>query len=498
MSQTRAHSEGGISAVGMLTAARHVAVVSGIAVVLTVVGWFLSDAPPAVLPDRFVVGNSLVTMLAIAGCGWLGCVMLRNRQHLARSNHALCEAKRRLERQSRLLEIAGEVGRFGGWSVDVANDSILWSDQVARIHGVDAGVLRPVETGISYYVPEDRPRISEAFDRCVRNGTPFDEELQIVRQSDGEVRWVNAIGRAERDERGEVVFVHGAIQDVTDRIEAQVAAEANRRQVESLGTSMPFIIWTASPGGEIDSLSEQFWRYTGVLPRDALGEAWLELVHPDDRAHCLELWSGALATGDPYLVEFRVRRADGAYRWHLTQALPERDSAGDVGKWWGSAIDIHDVRTLEEKASALAHRLNETLESIGDAVLALDPHWRITFVNSHAERLLQHTRDELAGRVLWDVFPAAVGSIFYEQYHQAVTERRPTRFGAPFDPLGIYAEVSAYPHDAGLTVYFRDSTEQRALTEQLAHAHRLEAVGQLTGAVADDFSCSRGSSVAPS
>lgn len=346
-----------------LASVRTVVVVAGVAVVLAVLGFWWSAPPPDPLPFTYVVGNRLVTVLAIVGCGWLGTAMLRTRDHLERTNRTLLDAQARVDRQTRLLEIAGEVGRFGGWSVDVVNDRIFWSDEVARIHGLDPDELRPVKTGISYYVPEDQPRITEALRRCVRDGTPFNEELQLVRQTDGEVRWVNTIGRAERDEHGDVVSVHGAMQDVTDRIEAQVAAADSRRQLEMLGDSMPFIIWTGTPEGEIDYLSEEFWRFTGVLPRDALGEAWLSLVHPDDRELCMERWTTALTSGDPYLVEFRVLRNDGAYRWHLTQATPERDAAGHIVKWWGSAIDIHNVRALEQEASTLARRLNDTLET---------------------------------------------------------------------------------------------------------------------------------------
>lgn len=446
-----------------LVGARHAGIVAGISVVLTGGALWWAPDPPAGLPQTYYLGNRVVTMIAIATCGWLGTVMLHTRARLEQSDESLREARARVARQTRLLEIAGEVGRFGGWSVDVRRDSIHWSDEVARIHGLDAEGIRTVDTGISYYVPEDRARITEAFRRCVRDGAPFNEELQLVRQDTGEVRWVNAIGRAERDEHGDVVVVHGALQDITDRIDAQVAAEANRRQLEMIGDIMPFIIWTADPGGEIDYVSQEFWRYTGVLPTEALGDAWISLVHPEDLDSLRDAWEASVATGEPYAVEFRVRNARGAYRWHLTRAVPERDPRGDIAKWWGSSIDIDAVRTLERKASALAHQLNETLESIGDAVLSLDAEWRVTFVNAHAERLLQHPRAELLGRNIWMVFPEAVGSVFQVEYERAVAERRPVAFGAPFEPLDIYAEVSAYPHDNGLTIYFRDVSERRSL-----------------------------------
>ncbi|MGN6577778.1 MAG: PAS domain-containing protein [Nocardioides sp.] len=441
---------------------RWVGVAAAVAVVLAVVGAALSPPLPA-LSTTYVVLNRAVACVAIATCGWFGASMLSTRLRLLHANEALQAALQRDERQTRMLEIAGEVGHFGGWTVDVPTNTIRWSAEVAHIHGMSPESMHSVETGISFYVPEDRPRITEAFNRCVRDGTPFNEELQLVRQSDGALRWVNAIGRAERDENGEVVVVHGALQDITDRIEAQLEAQSSRRALGALGEAMPFIIWTAAPDGAIDYASEELWRYSGVLTREVLGDAWLQLVHPDDRAEALATWRAATDAGAPISLQYRFRRTDGRYRWHLVRAVPERAPDGSVVRWWGSNTDIDDLRSLEQQASDLAAQLHQTLESIGDAVLALDTEWRVRFVNSHAELLLQHRRDELVGRNIWMVFPEAVGSIFQQEYERAVAERHPTAFSAPFEPLGIEAEVSAYPHDQGLTIYFRDVSRRRVM-----------------------------------
>jgi PAS domain S-box-containing protein len=440
-----------------------VAAVAGVGALLTLLGLWLSAPAASGVPESYVVANRVVTILALMAGGWVSMLALRNRERLEAANRDLVETRDRVERQTRMLEIAGEVGQFGGWTVDVPNDVIQWSAEVAHIHGMPPESTHSVETGISFYVPEDQPRISEAFNRCVRDGTAFNEELQLVRQTDGALRWVNAIGRAERDENGEVVLVHGALQDITDRIDAQLEAQSSRRALGALGEAMPFIIWTAAPDGAIDYASEELWRYSGVLTREVLGDSWLQLVHPDDRTDAVEAWRAAVEAGAPVSLQYRFQRRDGRYRWHMVRAVPERAADGSVVRWWGSNTDIDDLRSLEQQASDLAAELHATLESIGDAVLALDTEWRVRFVNSHAELLLQHRRDELVGRNIWMVFPEAVGSVFQEEYERAVAERHPTAFSAPFEPLGIEAEVSAYPHDQGLTIYFRDVSRRRVL-----------------------------------
>ena len=80
--------------------------------------------------------------------------------------------------------------------------------------------------------------------------------------------------------------------------------------------------------------------------------------------------------------------------------------------WWGSCIDIHDRRELEGRSRDLAARLTWTLESISDAVIGLDPDWRVTVMNENAATLLQRSRESLMGRVVWKEFPDAVGSVF--------------------------------------------------------------------------------------
>ena len=468
----------------LVTSPRHVGLVTAVSTVLTLLGAALS--PPAdVLTPLNIGTNRALAVLAVAACGWFAVTVLRARQRQEQTHRSLLDAQGQVGLQTRLLEIAGEVGRFGGWSVDVAGDRVLWSDEMTRIFGTQE---QPdgVDGALAWFVEEDRPRIRAAFELCVRDGTPFDLEAQI-RRGDGELRWVNSVARAQRGPDGDVVIVHGAVQDITDRIEAQVAAAAHRRSLEVLADSMPFIIWTAEPDGNLDFVSSEVWRYAGVLSHDVLGEAWLEVVHPDDREPSMAQWSRCVSTGEDYSVHFRLRRADGEYRWHLVRATPERDAGGRIVKWWGSAADVHELRTLEARASSLAERLNDTLESIGDAVLALDRSWRVSFVNHQAELLLDHSRETMTGQVIWDLFPEARGSIFQEQYELAVAEQRPVRFDAPFEPLDMHADISAYPHEQGLTIYFRDISEQRAMAAQLARSQRLEAVGQLTGGIAHDF-----------
>lgn len=107
---------------------------------------------------------------------------------------------------------------------------------------------------------------------------------------------------------------------------------------------VPVQVWTARPDGELDHVNRPVAEYVGTTREAVLGAGWQGVVHPDDLATALERWGAALASGEPYEVEFRLRRADGEYRWHLSRARALRDAGGVILRWFGTNTDIDDQR----------------------------------------------------------------------------------------------------------------------------------------------------------
>lgn len=138
-----------------------------------------------------------------------------------------------LSRQGELLRMGGEVARFGGWSADLENNVVYWSDMVAEIHGMPRGYAPRIDEGIRFYAPEHRQRITALFTRCVEHGEAYDDELQIIR-ADGERRWVRSSGAAFRDSTGRIRLVQGAFQDITDRVSLESQLRQSQR-LEAIG-----------------------------------------------------------------------------------------------------------------------------------------------------------------------------------------------------------------------------------------------------------------------
>src|SRR5688572_4822653 len=116
---------------------------------------------------------------------------------------------------------------------------------------------------------------------------------------------------------------------------------------------------------------------------------------------------------------------------------------------------------------AARSQVTDILESITDAFFAVDRAWRFTYVNSEAERLLRRPRQDLLGRVLWEVFPESVGAIFRREYQRARDEQHTVQFEAQFAPFDLWFHVRAYPTPEGLSVYFHDITQRKSDEERL-------------------------------
>jgi PAS domain S-box-containing protein len=432
-------------------------------------------------PVVLVVANRAVAVVALLACGWLAARMQTNRLRAAADARDLQEARDRLDEQHELLASAGRVGGFGGFTLDVTTGEGRVSREVDLITGMTPDAS--VEDRIARYLPEHRERLRAALVACRDHGEPFDEELALVRGDDGREVWVDVVGRAERGADGEVLRVHGSLHDVTARKQAEMLARQSQRRLRAMADAMPLLVWAASSDGNVDFTSRGLLEYGGEAGD---GAAVLEL-HPDYRARSDELKRRSLTSGASYLLEAPIRRQDGVYRWHVIRVTPELEVDGEALRWWGSAIDVDDLRALEAESRVLTERLNETLESVGDAVLAVDGEWIVTLVNHNAEKLLRRSRETLVGRLLWEEFPEALGSVFEERFQAVISTRDPDRFEAEYPPLDVWLEVSAYPSPNGLTIYFRDITEARLIGERLSHVQRLESLGQLTGGVAHDF-----------
>jgi PAS domain S-box-containing protein len=376
------------------------------------------------------------------------------------------EAEEKSRRASALADMAARISSLGGWSIDIASGRVTWSDRVCAIHGVPRGTRPTVETATGFVAAEYRNGVIDAMTRCVEQGRPFDVEVQITTSAHERV-WVRIIGEALRDDTGTITSVQGAIQDLTSWKQLESSLDASQRRMRQLADAMPMIVWSARPDGLVDFVNQRLLDYIGASYAGSTGPLWMEAVHPDDLTSVYQAWAAVSETGAPYEHEFRLRRHDGQYRWHIASAVAGRDDSGAISRWYGSALDIHERRQMTADLRATTNRLTTTLESISDAFYTVDREWTFTYVNGQAERLIQRSRDELLGNNLWELYPDTVGTNVHRQFLGAMASGNAIELEEYIAPLDKWLSINAYPSSEGLAVYFRDVSESREVDMRL-------------------------------
>ncbi|MGA8201444.1 MAG: MHYT domain-containing protein, partial [Candidatus Sulfotelmatobacter sp.] len=165
----------------------------------------------------------------------------------------------------------------------------------------------------------------------------------------------------------------------------------------TIAEAVPEIIWTATPDGQDDYFNQRCFDFTGSTLEEMRGMGWGKVVHPDDLENCVSSWQNAMRVGEPYEIEYRLRRKDGSFRWFLGRANPIRNATGEIIKWFGTCTDIENQKQnqqnlegqIKEQTLQLAEtnaRLQrelyfQTLEGIPEIVWTADPDGAIDFTN---------------------------------------------------------------------------------------------------------------------
>ncbi|HEX6032554.1 MAG TPA: PAS domain S-box protein [Tepidiformaceae bacterium] len=233
-----------------------------------------------------------------------------------------------------------------------------WSD----FTGLEAAETRNWEQQDLVH-PDDVDRTERTRREGLRSGQGYDLDYRL-RRKDGRYRWLSASVRPARSQDGRLVGWTYVGLDVHDRVTAREHLERLNADLRLLADSVPALVLTA-PAGGIPSFANRQWREFTGLDLEEIAADWpeTELVHPDDIQALRTGWTAALEHGQPQELEFRLRRADGEYRWLTWRAQPLRDREGRRLGWIAAGIDVQDQVHLRQEVQ----RANEQLRILADA-----------------------------------------------------------------------------------------------------------------------------------
>ena len=342
--------------------------------------------------------------------------------------------------------------------------------------------------------------------RCARDATPAHIVDELFYRLDGTAvpveYWAKPI-IFDGEHRGAICTFF----DITDRIIARAKLIASEAEFRTFAQVMPNQVWASQPGGLLDWFNERVYEYSGFGTAELDGNGWATMVHPDDAPLAIERWNSALASGAHYETEFRLRRADGQYRWHIARALPIRDGCGEIKRWIGTNTDIEDQKST---AAALAE-LNATLEqqvaertadrdrvwrNSQDLIVVIDTQGCFRAVSPSATAILGWGPEEWVGKSLFEFLVPEDAGVTHKALKQAAQqplgrfENRYRHKDGSYRWLSWVAALEAkliYATGRDVTAEKEAAAELTAMQETLRQSQKMEAVGQLTGGIAHDF-----------
>jgi len=302
------------------------------------------------------------------------------------------EALREAERESRLIldNIPGLVGLLSATGyVEVVNRQLL------DYFGQTLEELREWGTNGTVH-PEDLPHVAEVFTRSIESGSPYNI-VQRFRRSDGLYRWFENSGFPLRDAEGRVTRWCVLLTDIDERKRAEDALRESEFESRLIVDSIPGLIAVFSPGGELEFVNRQIVEYFGRSLEELRRWGSDDTTHPEDKTRIVELFTRAVASGEPFEFESRARRSDGVYRWHQSRGFPLRGTDGHIVRWYNLIIDIDERKRAEDALAASERNLKLIIDTIPALAWSTGPDGSADFFNQHYLDYVGLTTEQASG-----------------------------------------------------------------------------------------------------
>lgn len=242
------------------------------------------------------------------------------------------------------------------WRLTPEGEPIFFNKRMSDFLGLDvAATVAPGRSGLEALIetihPEDAATFRNTLNRCLATGEGLALRYRL-RRADGIYRWMSSRAEPLRDRNGRIVQWYGLCHDIDDQVHAEQAVRDSERELSQIVDMVPIHIARMTPDGETTFFNKRLKDFY-LANLDSPGPGSLDdvikvLLHPDDAAGFGETVRRSLATGEGYSMKYRMRRADGVYRWREGRAEPVRNREGEIVEWYAISMDIDDEVRAQE------------------------------------------------------------------------------------------------------------------------------------------------------
>ena len=305
------------------------------------------------------------------------------------------QIKEKLIESEKLLNETSQIAKVGGWSIDISNNDLTWTNETYKIHEVDESFQLNVETAIDFYHPEDRSTITNLVKRAIEYGEPFNTELRIITAKNNLI-WVRAIGGTSKINNK--TKLSGIFQDISVYKKNEKALKESEAKHSSMISNISDVIGIIGADGLIKFKSPNIEKWFGWQPNDLIGtNGWLT-VHPDDLQRIQNDFFTLLEKeGAVTTVEYRFKCKNGSYKWIKLTAnnLLNNPIIG------GILMNYHDItnrKKTEQELKESEEHLRLITNNLPVLISHVDTNLNYLFANNKYNELYGYESDKMVGK----------------------------------------------------------------------------------------------------
>lgn len=258
---------------------------------------------------------------------------------------------------SRFL-MAKQAAKLGIWEWDMLTGELIWDDITYEMMGFPQGKKMTIELLSEIINPDDLQLLYKSISELTPQNNSMSHVMRLIRPSDKQQRYIRFYTIVEFDIDGNTSKMTGVNYDTTEQEIAIESIRESEKRFRSMADSAPVLIWMAGTDKRCSYINKGWMDFTGRTAEQELGSVWTESIHPDDYPACDLAFSACFDERITFSMEYRLRRADGQYRWIMDTGNPRFLENGEFVGYIGTCFDIHERKIAEDmlKESELRFR----------------------------------------------------------------------------------------------------------------------------------------------
>src|SRR3989449_6240852 len=289
----------------------------------------------------------------------------------ARITQRLQASEAELRETHQRMDLATSAAELGIWVWDIMRDEIWISEKGRALFGFAPSEKLDIDRFRNAIHPDDRDSLLQAVQNSLNTGMEYEAEHRVLLPN-GQVRWLNERGSVEFNGEGKPARMRGVSRDVTRRKLGEAALLESEVRFRTMANTAPVLIWMSGLDKLCTFFNKPWLEFTGRTIEQEMGNGWAEGVHADDLQRCLQIYTEAFDARQPFVMQYRLRRHDGEYRWISDNGVPRYDAQKNFAVYIGSCMDITELINKEQALRESEERMSLAADAAGLIVWTWD------------------------------------------------------------------------------------------------------------------------------